>query len=58
MEDIINDFEEIDNQMTGIIDDLNKSRCDDAYIDNSETEVSETNDTYMDEDTSQFEDTP
>ena len=56
MEDIINDFEEIDNQMTGIIDDLNESICDEAYIEDSETEVSKTNDTEMAENTSQFED--
>ena len=51
MEDIINDFEEIDNQMSSIIDDLNESRYDNAHKDNSETEVSETNHTEMDEDT-------
>ena len=58
MEDIINNFEEIDNQMSGIIDDLNKSIYDNAHIDDSETEVSETNHKEMDEDTSHFEDTP
>ena len=58
MEDIINDFEEINNQMSSIIDDLNDSRYDNAYIYDSETEVSKTNHTEMDEDTSQFEDTP
>ena len=58
MEDIINDFEEINNQMSSIIDDLNESRYDNAHIDDSETEVSETNHTEMDEDTSHFEDTP
>ena len=41
-----------------IIDDLNESRYDNVYIDDSETEVSETNDTEMDENASQFEDTP
>ena len=45
MEDIINSFEEINNQMSVIIDALNESRYDNSYIDNSETEVSETNDT-------------
>ena len=58
MEDIINDFEEIDNQMSGIIDDLNESRYNNAHIDNSETEVSKNNHTDMDEDASIFEDTP
>ena len=58
MEDIINDFEDIDNQMSGIIDDLNKSRYDNTHIDDLETEVSETNHKDMDEDTSHFEDTP
>ena len=58
MEDIINDFEEIDNEMSGIIDDLSESRYDNAHIDNSETELSETNHTEMDEDKLNFEDTP
>ena len=44
--------------MPGIIDDLNESIYDNAYIDNSDTEVSKTNDTEMDEDTSHFEDKP
>ena len=48
MEDIINYFEEINNQMSGIIDDLKESRYDNAYIDDSETEVIETNNTEMD----------
>ena len=56
VEDIINDFGEIDNQMSGIIDDLNDSRYDNAHINDSETEVSKINHTYMDEDTSHFED--
>ena len=56
MEDIINDFEEIDNQMSGIIDDLNESRYDNAYIDKSDTEVRKTNHTEMDEDTLHFVD--
>ena len=43
--------------MSGIIDDLNKSIYDNAHIDDSETEVSKTNHTEMDEDTSHFEDT-
>ena len=58
MEDIINDFEEINNQLSGIIDDLNKSIYGNANIDDSEIEVSETNHIEMDEDTSHFEDTP
>ena len=57
MEDNKNNFEEIENQMSGIIDELNKSRYDNAHIDDSETEVSETNHTEMEEDTSHFEDT-
>ena len=32
VEDIIHNFEAIDNQMSGIIDDLNKSRYDNAHI--------------------------
>ena len=55
MEDIIQFFEAIDNQMSGIIDDLNESRYDNAHIWDSEIETSETNHTYMDEDTLQFE---
>ena len=58
MEDIINDLEEIDNQMPGIIDDLNESIYNNAHIDDSETEVSKTNHIEMDKDTSHFEDTP
>ena len=42
--------------MSVIIDDLDKSRYNNMYIDNSETEISETKDTDMDEDTSHFED--
>ena len=57
MEDTKNDFEEIDNHMSGIIDDLNESRYYNAHIEDSETEVSDTNHTEMDEDTSHFEDT-
>ena len=57
MEDIINYFEEIDNQMSGIIYDLNESRYDNTHIDDSDTEVSKTNHTEMDEDTLHFEDT-
>ena len=45
VEDIINDFGEIDNQMSGIIDDLNDSRYDNAHINDSETEVSKINHT-------------
>ena len=55
MEDIIHNFEAIDNQISGIIDDLNESRYDNAHIEDSETETSETNHTDMDEDTLQFE---
>ena len=44
--------------MSGIIDDLNESRQDNAHIHDSDTEVSKTNHTEMDEDTSHFEDTP
>ena len=44
--------------MSGIIDDLNESRYDNEYIDDSEIEISETNNTEMDEDTSHLEDTP
>ena len=50
--------EEIDNQMSGIIDDLNESGYNNAHKDDSETKVSETNHTEMDEDTSHFEYTP
>ena len=58
MEDIIHNFEERDHQMSGIIDDLNESRYVNTHIDDSETETRETNHTDMDEDTSNFEDTP
>ena len=44
--------------MSGIIDDLNESIYDDAYTDDSETKVSEANNTDMTKDTLQFEDTP
>ena len=43
--------------MSGIIDDLNESRYDNAHIDDSETKTSETNYTEMDEDTLQIENT-
>ena len=43
--------------MSGIIDDLNESRYDNAHIEDSETETSETNHTEMDEDVLQFENT-
>ena len=43
--------------MSGIIDDLNESRYDNAHIEDSETETSETNHKDMDEDTLQFENT-
>ena len=43
--------------MSGIIDDLNESRYDNAHIHDSETETSETKHTEMDEDTLQFENT-
>ena len=54
MEDIIHNFEAIDNQTSGIIDNLNESKYDNAHIEDSETETSETNHTEMDEDTLQF----
>ena len=43
--------------MSGIIDDLNESRYDNAHIDDSETETSETNHIDIDEDTLQFDNT-
>ena len=57
MEDIIHNFEEIDHQMSGIIDDLKKSRYNNAHIEDSETETSKTNHIEMDKDTLQFENT-
>ena len=43
--------------MSGIIDDLNESRYDNAHIEDSETETSETNHTDMEKDTLQFDNT-
>ena len=40
--------------MSGIIDDLNESRYDNAHIEDSETEKSKTNHTDMDKDTLLF----
>ena len=57
MEDIIHNFEAIDNQMSGIINNLNESRYDNVHIEDSETETSKTNHTDMEEDTLQFENT-
>ena len=57
MEDIIHNFEAINNQMSRIIDDLNDSIYDNAHIEDSETEISETNHTEMDEGTLKFDNT-
>ena len=51
MEDIIQSFEAMDNQISGIIDNLNESRYDNAHMEDSETETSETNHIDMDRDT-------
>ena len=57
MEDIIHNFEAIDNQMSGIVDNLNESRYNNVHIEDSETETSKTNHTEIDKDTLQFENT-